>query len=527
MTTKPDHPGRATTRSRSRVAASAALGGVLGCLVVASSAGGDPGDQRRAGQPVELTVSAASSLTDAFQTLGARFTARHAHITVRFNFGGSNHLQRQVEAAGGQGVDVFASAGSAPMDALVDRGWIRRGDLRYFAGNRIVLICPPGNPAAVSSFGDLVEDRVRRIAIGAAEVPVGRYGGQVLRHLGLFDRLTDKFVENIHVRQVADYVARGEVDVGLVYATDAEEMGERVDVVAFAQPQWHQRIAYPIALLRNSPHRRAARLFVDFVTSIDAQAVLAEHGFLAPPTVPAVADTPPGPAARGGSAYAQAWSAMKLSLIAASGAMLVVFPLGTALGALLAKRRFPGRELLDALFTLPMILPPTVVGYYLIILLGARSPVGRSLQSAFDIRVVLTLTGATVASAVIALPLMVKSARAAFQSVNREYELASYTLGKSRLETLFRVTLPLARSGLTAGVILSFARAIGEFGATFMLAGIIPGRTMTMPVAIFHAFTNHDDRTASVLVIVLTVFSVLVIYVTNRLNAHQLECMRR
>ncbi len=495
---------------------------VVWCLAVAPIGASAQTDHRERGQPVRLTVSAASSLTDAFETIAYRFTMRHPNITVRLNFGGSNHLQRQIEAAGGQGIDVFASAGAAPMDALIDAGLVRTADRRTFAGNRIALICPSNNPAAITAFADLAETRVHRIAIGASNVPVGRYGRQILRHLDLLDGVRPKFVENIHVRQAADYVARGEVDAGLVYATDAAELIDRVETVAIAEPEWHEPIRYPIAILRTSHNRRAARLFMDFVTSLDAQAVLADHGFQPPPVD--VAMRQPAPAdAEPDSPYAHAWTAMKLSLIAATCAMVIVFPLGTALGALLARRAFPGRELIDAVFTLPMILPPTVVGYYLIILLGARSPVGQSLESWFDVRVALTLLGATIASAVIALPLMVKSARAAFQSVNREFELASYALGKGKFETLFRVTLPLARNGLMAGVILSFARALGEFGATFMLAGIIPGQTMTMPVAIFHAFTNHDDATARVLVMILTVFSVLVIYVTNRLNAKQMQ----
>ncbi len=471
---------------------------------------------------VTLTVSAASSLTDAFESLSARFTDEYPQIIIRLNFGGSNHLQRQIEASAGRGIDLFASAGAEPMDALEEAGLIDSDSRVDFAGNSIVLISAPGNPIGITSFNDLGEDRVRQIAVGAANVPIGRYGRQVLRHLGLLERLRDKFVEGIHVRQVADYVARGEVSAALVYATDATELAQRVDVVARAAPEWHEPIRYPVAILTDTPHAREAGMFIAFVASPAGAQILAEFGFLPPPIGRGVRCSK----ADATLSYAQAWTAMKLSLIAATGALIFVFPVGTALGALLAKRSFPGRELLDAFFTLPMVLPPTVVGYYLILALGARSPAGHALDSWFGVRVSLTLLGATVASAVIALPLMVKSARAAFESVDREYEYASYTLGKGKIETLFRVTLPLARSGLMAGAILSFARAIGEFGATFMLAGIIPGQTMTMPVAIFHAFTNHEDRTVQILVLILTVFSVLVIYATNRLNARQLARMR-
>ncbi len=481
-----------------------------------------------------LTVSAASSLTNAFQALAKHFQDCNPRVRVRFNFGGSNLLARQIEA-GGRGVDVFAAAGEMPMETLVAKGLVQRSGVRMFASNRIVLIVPRGNPAGVSSFGDLADERVTHIAMGAAKVPVGRYAEQVLRHLRLFEGAKHKIVYAIHARQVLDYVARGEVEAGLVYATDAAMMANDVDIVARADESWHDPIRYPIALLgrtnpRDSDDRASA--FVGFVLSDTGADILASFGFghLGGKEThsPGTQDSMQPSGARASNASSSgAWTAMKLSLMAAMGAMLVVFPLGTLLGAVLARCRFPGRELLDSLVTLPMILPPTVTGYYLIIALGARSPVGEALESWFGVRVVLTLLGATVASAVIAMPLMVKSARAAFESVDREYELASYTLGKSRAETWFRITLPLAKNGLVAGAILSFARAIGEFGATFMLAGIIPGQTMTMPSAIFHAFTNHEDRTAQTLVLLLTGFSVMVIYVTNRVNARQADRRRR
>lgn len=408
------------------------------------------------------------------------------------------------------------------MDALVALGLVDSGDVRVFAGNEIVLIRPAFGGVFPGDFHDLTDARVSRLAIAAERVPAGDYARQVLDHLGLTDQLKPKFVETIHVRQVLDYVARGEVDAGLVYATDAALGGDAIVIAARARSGWHAPVAYPVAVLNASAHAELATGFVDFVCGEDGRAILARHGFK-PPLVDSVRavrrlDSPAGDS--------MAWTALKLSLIASFRAMFVVIPLGAGIGLMLAKGRFPGREFLDAVLTLPMILPPTVIGYYLIIVLGTQSVAGRALDSALGVRISLTLWGASLASAVIALPLMIKSSRAAFESVDREYVLASYTLGKGRLETLARVTLPLARHGLFAGAILSFARAVGEFGATFMVAGIIPGQTMTMPVAIFHAFTNHDDKTAHALALVLTVFSVIVIYLTNRLNDWQTKRLR-
>ncbi len=191
---------------------------------------------------------------------------------------------------------------------------------------------------------------------------------------------------------------------------------------------------------------------------------------------------------------------------------------GTALGFILAKRGFRGKELFDSILTLPMVLPPTVTGYYLIVLFGRRGLFGKPIYEWTGWTVTFTWQAAVIAASVIALPIMVKSARAAIESVDPQYEIVSYTLGKSEPETFFRVTLPLARRGLLAGVVLSFARALGEFGATLMLAGNIPGKTQTMPLAIYEAVLAGEDRRAHLLALVLTAVSVVAVYLTNKLS---------
>jgi len=211
------------------------------------------------------------------------------------------------------------------------------------------------------------------------------------------------------------------------------------------------------------------------------------------------------------------WPALRLSLLVTAVATLVVAVLGTAFGWLLAKRSFRGREALDAFLTLPMVLPPTVTGYYLILLLGRRGLLGGPVYAWTGWAVTFTWVAAVVAASVIALPLMVRSARAAIESVDPRYEAVAATLGKGPLETFLRVTLPLARRGILAGIVLSFARAFGEFGATLMLAGNIPGRTQTMPLAIYEAVVSGEDDRALLLALVLTGISVVVVYMTNRL----------
>ena len=211
------------------------------------------------------------------------------------------------------------------------------------------------------------------------------------------------------------------------------------------------------------------------------------------------------------------WPALRLSLLVVTVATAVVTVIGTALGLVFAKTRFRGKELLYAGSVLPLVLPPTVTGYYLILLLGRQGPVGGPLYALTGWSITFTWLAAVVAASIIAMPLMVISARAAIEAVDSTLEIASYTLGKSRMTTFFRITLPLAARGILAGIVLSFARAFGEFGATLMLAGNIPGRTQTMPLAIFEAVVAGEDERAGALAAILTALSILVVYLTSRL----------
>jgi molybdate transport system permease protein len=217
------------------------------------------------------------------------------------------------------------------------------------------------------------------------------------------------------------------------------------------------------------------------------------------------------------------WSAFQLSLLVTAVATSLVFVIGTACAFLLARVEFRGRELLDALITLPLVLPPTVTGYYLIVLLGRRGLLGGYLYALTGWSVTFTWWAAVIAAAVVALPLMVRSARAAIESVNPQYEMASYTLGKGKAETFFRITLPLARRGILAGVVLSFARALGEFGATLMLAGNIPGKTQTMPLAIYETVVAGETQQAQLLALILTAVSLAAIYLTNKLATRRTQ----
>lgn len=194
-----------------------------------------------------------------------------------------------------------------------------------------------------------------------------------------------------------------------------------------------------------------------------------------------------------------------LSLKVAFWATVFATVLGVALGLYLAKSRLWLRNLLDTICTLPMVLPPTVLGYYLLVLFGSQSSMGSWLKESFGINLIFSLTGATVAATVVSFPLVFKPARAAFESIDPELEQAARVLGVREIGILLRVSLPLAWRGIMAGVMLGFVRALGEFGATLMIAGSIPGKTQTLSIAIYEAVQAGRDGLANVLALVISV----------------------
>jgi len=212
------------------------------------------------------------------------------------------------------------------------------------------------------------------------------------------------------------------------------------------------------------------------------------------------------------------WFPLWLSLRVAFVSTAVAFVVGLWLAYILANREFRGKEVLDAAITLPLVLPPTVLGYYLLVLLAGNSPLGKLWENVFGSPLVFTWKAAVVAALLHSLPLLVKSARAALESVDRSLERAARNLGASEWRLFWRVTLPLARRSVLAAVALAFARSLGDFGVTLMVAGNIPGRTQTVAVAIYDAYESGNTMVARTLVLVISVVALLILTLANRLN---------
>ena len=213
------------------------------------------------------------------------------------------------------------------------------------------------------------------------------------------------------------------------------------------------------------------------------------------------------------------WFPLWLSLRVAGLSTLIAVIVGLAVAYVLANREFRGREALDAAVTLPLVLPPTVLGYYLLIVLGRHGPLGRLYESIFGAPLVFTWKAAVVAALFHSAPLLIKMSRAALESVDHVYERAARTLGASEWRLFWRVSLPLAWRSIVAAVVLAFARAMGDFGITLMLAGNIPGRTQTLAVAIYDAVESGNGQVARTLVIAVSAVTVLILWVANRFGS--------
>lgn len=369
------------------------------------------------------------------------------------------------------------------------------------------------------------------MALAGENVPAGRYGQAALESTGVWGLVEGRVVRAGNVRGALEWVARGEVDAALVYRTDA--LAEPRVQVAFAfGPGDHPPISYPAAVLATSRSQERARAFLAFCASPAGQAAFREAGFSAPRGAGELEG--PGPPSQGVTApeadlsapLPNPWWAIRLSFLVALAATLAGFVPAVALGWLLARRDFMGKSVLATVILIPLVLPPVVTGFLLLSLLGTRSVPGAWL-AAVGLPIPFTLLGATLAALTVGMPLYVVSIRNAFQVVDPRYEEVSWTLGRHPWPTFLRVTFPLALPGIAAGAVLAFARALGEFGATVVLAGNVEGSTRTIALAVYTLLESPQGReTIWFLVgasVVLSLAALLGYEVLSRRQRQQLE----
>ena len=230
----------------------------------------------------EVTLSVAISMKEVVEDLGRRFMAARPGVTLRYNLGSSGELQKQIEA--GAPIDLFISAAPRQMDELEKKGLVLAATRRVFARNVLTVVKPADSRIDLTKPSDLLDPRVTKIVIGSPKtVPVGQYAEESLRALGLWERLQAKLVFAENVRQALDYVARGEVDAGFVYTTDAATRAKQVKEAFRPAEDTYRPILYPVAVVAGAKHPAVAQAYVDLLLSRDGQAVLARFGFLPPP----------------------------------------------------------------------------------------------------------------------------------------------------------------------------------------------------------------------------------------------------
>lgn len=454
-------------------------------------------------------IAAASSLQSVLPDLIAQWGGE-----VEVTYGASGTLQRQIEL--GAPVEAVVFAALAPLEELEGRGLMMPESRRLLAGNQLVLV---GAAAGITlnwrSLGDLADDQ--RFSMGDPSfVPAGSYARDALRSLGVWESARSHAVYTRDVSAALVLARSGEVVGAIVYATDLGDASDDSLRSAALPADWEGAPRPGIfAGVLGSASQSVSDL-IEFLGSERAGPTWQRHGF-----TPSAGSEALG---LGGATVVNAGVPpsserdfpIVLSLKIALLSLLLVGPPGIALAWFQARHRYPLRGVVDALVLLPLVLPPTVVGYFLVSLLGTQGPLGGLLEQSFAVRLIFSPTAAVIASAVVALPLLVKTAQPAIEAVSPELEMVGTSLGLGPGALFFRVTLPLAWRGILAGLVLAWARGLGEFGATLMFAGHIPGRTNTMPLAIYAAYQRGDTDSAMLYVAVLSVLSLAVVLLASR-----------
>ena len=466
----------------------------------------------------ELVVFGAMSLTDALTEISERFQS-DIGIRIFFNFASSSTLQHQIEK--GASADIFISASPMQVNALQSEGRVNVDTRRNLLTNSLVLIAPFKKLPSFAEPQMLTESTVKRIAIGEPNsVPAGAYGREALSRLGIWADIQHKLVLGANVRATLAYVESGEVDVGIVYKSDAA-ISETVKVIHQFPNSSHSPILYPAVVLKSAKEKALAQEFLAYLGTSEATAIFKRYGFAVVQSHEKVPDDlPTGTGARTSGrlfSFTKAEvAALFLSVKVAILSLAFIFPPGLFVSWLLAKNSFRGKSLLNTIVMLPLVLPPVVSGYFLLIIFSREGPAGSILTRLFGLEIVFSWVAVVLAISVISFPLFVRSAVTAMETVNTQLESAARTLGAHPLKVFFTVTLPLSYRGIIGGGILAFSKSLGEFGATMMVAGNIPGKTQTLSLAIFNYFTIGWETSAYRLVLVSTVIAFVTLWIAER-----------
>ncbi len=448
--------------------------------------------------PEALVVLAASSLQDVLPDV-ARAWRTAGGVPVRFSFDATSRLAPQILR--GAPADVFISADDVWMQWLDERGGVERASIRPVATNQLVFVVPRGASDPPGDPGSVAGADLARIALAGENVPAGRYARAALESVGAWSSVEPRVIRGGSVRGTLEWVARAEADGGIVYRTDALAE-DRVSLAFAFEGEDYPAPTYPGAVTTWTEHREAAEAFLDFMSGAEAVAVLSAAGF--GPATDGAERTQVASSTLETSAVLDPWSAVRLSLIVAFSAVLLGLVPAVAMGWVLARRDFLGKSFVSMIVMAPLVVPPVVTGFLLLSLLGRESALG-GLLAAMGLPIPFTLLGATLAALVVGFPLYVMAIRAVFDTVDRRFEEVSWTLGVPKAPTFRRISLPLALPGIAAGAVLAFARSLGEFGATVVLAGNMEGETRTIALAVYSLLESPSGQGATWILVIASV----------------------
>ncbi len=442
--------------------------------------------------PQALVVLAASSLQDVLPVVVRAWHAEGG-APVRFSFDATSRLAPQILK--GAPADVFLSADEVWMRWLEERGAVDGASIRAVATNQLVFVVPRGASDPPRDPRSLTGAGLARIALAGENVPAGRYARAALESVGAWTSVEPRVIRGGSVRGALEWVARAEVDGGIVYRTDALAE-ERVSLVFAFEGEDYPRPTYLGAVTTRTEHREAAEAFLDFMNGAEAAALFSASGFGPASDGATVAQVP--------SAVLDPWWAVRLSLIVAFSAVVLGLVPAIGMGWVLVRRDFLGKSFVSMIVMAPLVVPPVVTGFLLLSVLGRESALG-GLLAAVGLPIPFTLLGATLAALVVGFPLYVMAIRAVFDTVDRRFEEVSWTLGVPKAPTFRRISLPLALPGIAAGAVLAFARALGEFGATVVLAGNMEGETRTIALAVYSLLESPSGRGATWILVIASV----------------------
>ncbi len=397
--------------------------------------------------------------------------------------------------------DILIAAGEEEVQRLAEEGYVDPETSVPLLESPLVLVIPAGEVCSRPPLRHLLRPSVRSFAVCTPDTEVGRITVQALKALGLWFEVLHRVRPCPSVDVALGRVRRGEADAAVVFGPDV--LGNKnVQAIQDAFPEGsYTPVRYTAVLLKKAPHPRAGRRFLSLLASPKARERI--QAFEAGKRLPVALD-------RG----SRVWPPLLLSLRATCLALMVAFPLALGAAGYLANRTSMLSRCLGALVNLPLVIPPVAVGCILMLLFSSEGPVARitGLPLAF------TWQAGALAAGIMAFPLAVRPIRDALEAVDPKYLKAARTLGGTRFSSFLLISLPLAWRGLAAGWILAFARALGEFGATLVVAGNIPGLTRLLPQALYVEFESGDTSLAPYLLLATVMFSFLVTLVYGTLE---------